>query len=257
MSRITPLAQAVDGELAELDYQRGTLTLRIDILRRNKVRSADNEQELFQLGDKLHMVNAKIAPLSDVYRTYNWTRAYLVPGGHAHWNYNCHSLYPETTRVIVPECSGLTEDEIVELAGDRACTVCYPSAPVDVLTRKSQLFTRDEREAEEARVAKAAKRAAKEAAKITVVFPGAGRNGRDLTETYGTERTARIEAVDAFWWTLFGENQKAQGGSGASIKAHQDKAFRIVEAIAAKTGVRVDELAVELAAKAKAKWDEV
>lgn len=255
MNRIAKLAQAVDGELGDLHYERFGLTHQETMLKR-KASYQDVTTELEKLGDKMFVIDERIASLGDVYRTYNWTRAYLVPGGHAHWNYHCHTLYPETVRVIVPECSGLSENEIVELAGERACTVCYPSAPVDVLKRRTQLFTRDEKEAEEARVAKEAKRVAKEAKKITVVFPGAGRQGQDLTETYGTERTARNEAVDAFWWTLFAENLKEQKDTnGATIAAHRDKAFRIIEAIAAKTGARVDELAIELATKAQKKWN--
>lgn len=62
-----------------------------------------------------------------------WTRAYVVPDGHIHKSRQCHTLYPTTLVMWIPEESGKTEAEIVEYAGIHACTVCYPSAPVDAL----------------------------------------------------------------------------------------------------------------------------
>lgn len=62
-----------------------------------------------------------------------WTRAYIVPDGHIHASTNCHTLHPTTLISWLPEQSGLTEAEIVEFAGIVACTVCYPTAPVEFL----------------------------------------------------------------------------------------------------------------------------
>ncbi len=62
-----------------------------------------------------------------------WTRAYLVPDGHIHRTTACHTLHPTTLISWLPEQSGLSEDEIVEAAGVHACTVCYPTAPVEQL----------------------------------------------------------------------------------------------------------------------------
>lgn len=62
-----------------------------------------------------------------------WTRAYIVPDGHIHKSTSCHSLHPTTIIGWIPEQSGMTEAEIVEAAGVHACTICYPSAPVDAL----------------------------------------------------------------------------------------------------------------------------
>lgn len=66
-------------------------------------------------------------------RRGGWERAYIVPDGHIHKTTACHSLYPTTIIAWLPEQSGLSEDEIVEFAGVHACTICYPSAPVDAL----------------------------------------------------------------------------------------------------------------------------
>lgn len=64
-----------------------------------------------------------------------WNRAYLCAanGGHIHKHTCCSTLHVTTLISFLPEQSGLSEDEIVALAGVQACTVCYPSAPVDAL----------------------------------------------------------------------------------------------------------------------------
>lgn len=62
-----------------------------------------------------------------------WTRAYVVPDGHIHRSTACRTLYPTTRVAWLPELSGQDEDTIVEAAGVHACTVCYPTAPVEAL----------------------------------------------------------------------------------------------------------------------------
>lgn len=62
-----------------------------------------------------------------------WTRAYLVPDGHIHRSTACSSLHPTTLIAWLPEQSGWDEDEIVAAAGVHACTICYPTAPVEAL----------------------------------------------------------------------------------------------------------------------------
>lgn len=74
-----------------------------------------------------------------------WNRAYIVPGGHIHKSTACHTLHPTTLISWLPELSGHSEDEIVEHAGVNACTVCYPSAPVEAL-RAAELAAKREGE---------------------------------------------------------------------------------------------------------------
>lgn len=68
-------------------------------------------------------------------RRGGWNRAYLcmANGGHIHKHTACSTLHVTTQIAFLPEQSGLSEDEIVALAGIQACTVCYPTAPVDAL----------------------------------------------------------------------------------------------------------------------------
>lgn len=93
-----------------------------------------------------------------------WTRAFLVTntGGHVHSSRSCSTCFPTTHYAWLPQVSGLAEDEIVEMAGERACTVCYPSAPVEVLSKPTQFFTPDE----EAKAKRAEEREAKRAAAL-------------------------------------------------------------------------------------------
>jgi hypothetical protein len=108
-------------------------------------------------------------------RRGGWTRAYLVDtvDGHVHNTTTCPSwnkgIYATQFHWLT-ELSGQNESEIVELAGERACTICYASAPVDTFKRPSKLegpAQRTEREAREARAAvKAARDAEKTAAQV-------------------------------------------------------------------------------------------
>lgn len=80
-------------------------------------------------------VEAKWAPIkkacdAEYDRRGGWTRYIVVPGGHFHKHRGCGSIRWTTSTVWTPEHSGLTEDEIVAKLDERACTKCFPNAPV-------------------------------------------------------------------------------------------------------------------------------
>lgn len=84
-----------------------------------------------------------------------WPRAFMATstGGHVHSDTECTSLHKRGKRtglLPVPEVSGWDESQIVASAGHRACTVCYPSAPVGATakTAPSSLPTVTEKKAE-------------------------------------------------------------------------------------------------------------
>lgn len=98
------------------------------------------------LQEEVRRVQGEIALRNDEFnRRGGWTRAFIVPGGHVHSSMDCSSCYPTTKFGWMPELSGDDEDEIVGKAGERACTVCYPTAPVDVISRPTSLWTEDEK----------------------------------------------------------------------------------------------------------------
>jgi mono/diheme cytochrome c family protein len=106
-------------------------------------------------------------------RRGGWTRAFLVTDGHVHRHQNCSSCHKgaERTRFSwMTQYSGKSEEEIVDAAGEKACTICYPSAPVarGEKAPKSVMFTPEEIQREQDREAAAKakqERAAKKAAK--------------------------------------------------------------------------------------------
>jgi hypothetical protein len=195
---------------------------------------------------KLAELKAEAAPLEAIAEAGKWTRFVLVPGGHLHRGFYCSTLRYTTVTGLLPEYSGADEKEIVELAGEVACTVCFPSAPVDRPTMIPALKkAREEREAEAA--ARAAKKVAAEAAKIVV--------GRKV---YKTQRAAENQ----IGWEI--ENvvsRRYMTAGDAAHRAHLDNlaaedlaaAQEIAQAIAAAVeGYSADEiLAKKFAAKVK------
>lgn len=145
-------------------------------------------------------LDAKMSVGEEEYaRRGRWTRAFLVSNanGHVHRNMECSSCFPTTRYTWLTEYSGGTEEKIVNDAGKQACTVCYPSAPVDVLSRPSKIEAPDKKAAREERERKAAEKAAKEA--VTGITT---KDGEPLTiihwgrkQVLKTERTADIEGV--------------------------------------------------------------
>lgn len=61
-----------------------------------------------------------------------WSRFFLVTSsqGHIHSSTGCSTCLPTTRFGWLPSVSGLTEKEAVEQHGERLCSVCFPSAPV-------------------------------------------------------------------------------------------------------------------------------
>jgi hypothetical protein len=151
----------------------------------------------------------QLRPLHDEFGARGgWERYYLVEGGHLHYDvssYRC-SRIATTSHYWLTELSGQAAAEVIELAGERVCTVCFPDAPVAVQERPSKLFTKTEQEKEEARVARAEKAAAK--AKKTAAAAITTPSGTELRThnslgVIKTERAAAIELVDALWYEEF------------------------------------------------------
>ncbi|WP_054565962.1 hypothetical protein [Frankia sp. R43] len=124
-----------------------------------------------RLRAELDRLKRRERAIDDQYRRDPWTRYWVVPGGHVHSSTACHTCYPTTQKVFLPALSGKARREVVELAGERACTVCFPEAPVEVRRRPTQIKTDEERAEEAARTAREdaakARRAKAEASAIT------------------------------------------------------------------------------------------
>lgn len=196
-----------------------------------------------ELRKELHEVSAPF--VAEWTARGGWTRAYLVTNGngHIHSSTNCSTCYPTTQFYWVTELSGHTTDEIADRAGEKACTVCYPNAPVNKPTsifspdQKAKAATKAEREA------KRAEKAAKEAAAAILDV-----DGQPLRDRSGyiikTERTARNNLTDALLEVMMLNGPTYLGREDASedskahwtnlIVEHKRYAQRLIEAIANK-----------------------
>jgi hypothetical protein len=237
-----------------------------------------------ELADNLAGIDAADAEIADLderagvleaefERRGGWSRAFLVYGddGHVHSSMHCSTCNRagKATRFAwMTDYSGADEADIVADAGWRACTVCYPSAPVgDERTLPTRMFTRDEQDKAADRAAREQKRASARAKAVAAgltpdgsplqvawverdapgwdLDPAAGRRvhryrDRDRTKSFKTERAAVTWYVDTKVW---------RGGAGDEAPALE----AIEQAIAAKRGVDVQVVRAELDAKVAAK----
>jgi len=207
-------------------------------------------------------------------RRGRWARAFLATNadGHVHSSTGCSTCNKGRTPTSfqwMTAWSGADEAQIVADAGWRACTVCYPSAPVgDARTLPTAMFSDDERDRELEREQRQAAKAARAAAAIEKgltadgspfevswvetdapgwdVDPATGRRAhvrRDRTreESFKTERAATTWYVQQRSW-------------GDSRTGDKRSAFEAIEqALAAKHGLDVEQVRADLERKVSAK----
>jgi hypothetical protein len=189
----------IDTELAGYYGERTTLARKLNTREKELDRYRMNERwynerdiekaeaDIAELNAHIDVVRAKELPLEGEWERRQWTRAFIVnnTNGHVHKTMACSTCFWDTEFEWLPQYSGHDETEIVEAASALACTVCFPSAPSDVLNRPSSIVTRDKAERDARRAAReqaAAEKAAKKAAK-TVRHP----QGLPTYGTYGYE----------------------------------------------------------------------
>lgn len=162
----------IDTVLAEIYGRRvapsqrlGQIEQALEATGRRALRDSDRaryEAQADDLRDVIAALWAEAAPLEDEYvRRGCWTRAFLclATGGHVHRSMECSTTYARTQFGWLPQVSGHDEAEIVEGAGEHACTVCYPTAPVSTLSRPRTLLHASEVEAQARRDALSARKA--------------------------------------------------------------------------------------------------
>lgn len=197
-------------------------------------------------------IQEQIDPLNDEFDARGgWSRFFVTTGSnpHVHSSQSCSTCYPTTEFGWLTDHSGMDEEEIVELAGDEACTVCFPSAPVADRNapRQNRLETPDGRAARIEREAANAARAAKKAA-VSITSPTGEPVYDSYRSAYKTERGAELAAVgdlaDAISY-----------GNHPSERAWIRNAMCVEEALAAKHGLDISDVREswkkKLSAKAK------
>lgn len=210
---------------------------------------------------QLHVVRAEIQSeikkLDAIYRQDPWNRAFLVVSsvGHVHKDMYCSTCFDSTRYQWLVQYSNDDEATIVADAGQDACTVCYPSAPAEVLNRPSRIVTADKvakAKAKAERDEKKAQRIAKEKANA----PTASgeflyfKDGK-YTEVIKTERSAVSEWFNLQWKInreIVTQYHDGTPHSQESIDKQQqekdlakEKADTIAKNLAEKHGVSIEE----------------
>lgn len=201
IARLNGIMQAAQARME----QAGTTINRIDALDPEDRDLPWNSQAKYDEavaerdGAKVAYVTAlnSARPLTEEFtRRGGWTRFYLVTnaGGHIHWTTGCGTCFPTTEFAWLTECSGMEHADLVEEAGEKACTVCFPDAPVDTLRRASRIKY-EAPEAKARREEREAKRAAAAAAEVVVEgFIDYG--SRTVTKTFKTARAVTNMIAD-------------------------------------------------------------
>jgi hypothetical protein len=213
--------------------------------------------------EEAEKVEADMLPLElEFDRRGGWTRAFLVVTngtGHVHSSRGCSTCYPTTRYHWVTEMSDHDEAEIVDAAGERACTVCYPSAPAETRAKPTRLFTPDEVEAAKAREERAAAKKQRDADRVAkaltadgseAVFRYVWHTREDGTELTTTERFKTARAAEQFVVGAMAD----QVGYGYTIEpGKQEVIDQVVEMLAAKRDTDVETVRAEITTKAHAK----
>lgn len=227
-------AVEIDTQLAELHRQCWSIFEKIESAkdylafyekhypnRTEEISKYEGEIAIFK--NELSKVKGKIAELDVIYNQNPWTRAFLVinSNGHVHSSMDCSTCFSTTRYNWLVQYSNDDEKTIVEDAGQDACTVCYPSAPAEVLNRPSRIVTADKivkAEAKAERDAKKAARIAKEKANAPTI------SGEFLyikdgkyTQVIKTERSAVSE-----WFSQYDNSQREIVTHYYDGKAHSE-----------------------------------
>jgi hypothetical protein len=213
-------AVKIDTELSELHFKRFNLLFDLESAIDTKEfyekhyptrieEIAKQQGKIESARKKIFEVGSQILDLNEIYDRDPWTRAFLVinSNGHVHKSQDCSTCFDTTRFQWLVQYSNDDEKIIVEDAGQDACTVCYPSAPAEVLNRPSRIVTADKIAKAQAKAEREAKKAAR-IAKEKANAPTA--SGQPLTYKEGkwtrvikTERSAITE-----WYSQYADSQR-------------------------------------------------
>ena len=266
MSVTKEFAVKIDTELSQLHNQRWAICDKIesakDFLKFYQKHYPTRTEEISKcegklaiLKDELFKVGNQILDLDAIYDQDPWTRAFLVlaSNGHVHSSMDCNTCFPTTRYQWLIQYSNDDEKTIVEDAGKDACTICYPSAPAEVLNRPSRIVTADKVAKAQAKAERDAKREAKLAKQKADAPTKSGeflyfKDGK-YTKEIRTERSAVTGWFDLQWKTevvthyydgtphspesILEQEQK--------IAQEKEKADIICQSLAEKHGVSFDQ----------------
>ena len=280
MSVTKEFAVKIDTELSSWYHKRWDLSSKLDVAEDTKkfyekhyaTRVDEIEKAIEKIAvikSEISAVNVEIAKLNKIYNQDPWTRAFLVlaSNGHVHSSMDCNTCFPTTRYNWLVQYSNDDENTIVEDAGQDACTICYPSAPAEVLNRPSRIVTADKVAKAKAKAERDAKREAKLAKEKANAPTASGeflyfKNGK-YTEVIKTERSAVTEWFNLQWKTEVvthyydGTAHSAESilEQEQKIAKDKEKADIICQSLAEKNGVSFDQQLKILENKLKKRRD--
>jgi hypothetical protein len=262
MKLTTPIE--IDTALAELYDKKYELRLSVERAEQevifvekyypsNQVRKEQAEARVIAVKNKLAGLSTEIAEVEKLYT--GWTRAFLVSNtnGHIHSTMSCATCFDTTRFIWLPNLSGEDRLKIAELAGEGACTICYPDAPSEYFLRKCQLEDPKKVQAREEREAKKKERDAKQL--LTGITNPDGtplviREGK-YRNTIKAERTAQSWAVDNLYWI---SQYADKDWLVEQVEERKQNHEIVLAALAHKRGTSVEEQRELIAKKLKAKF---
>lgn len=155
----------IDTELARIMTERSELAIQhrreMNTLRLVKagnrryswMKAEDIEATIEKLILKIEALTAEADPYeAEFTRRGGWFRYFLVnnSNGHVHRGMDCTTCYWDTRYSWLIDLADCDENAMIEEWGEKACTVCFPTAPVNPFYNRP---SRRDREAVEAREA--------------------------------------------------------------------------------------------------------
>lgn len=133
-------------------------------------RQAELAEWIAKLDTEVKALEAEAAPLdAEFERRGGWLRYFLVQNnnGHVHRGMECSTCFWSTQYSWLIDLADCDEDAMIEEWGEKACTVCFPSAPTNPFYNRPSRLDREATAAKEAeRQAKHQAKADKAAAKL-------------------------------------------------------------------------------------------
>ena len=197
-------------------------------------------------------LDMQIDTLDDEFnRRGGWTRAFLVSNvnGHVHRSMDCSTCFPTTEYSWMTEYSGGTEDAVVEDAGKRACTVCYPSAPIDVLNRPTKMFSEEEKRAQRDREERAAAKVERDAKKLAKAILPDGEPLK-IPTWMGSEGQMHYDRIQSLVAARTRLTDLCEDWRKNDSDIDKEAKAMIAEAIASKEGKTVEQVLDEAAKRA-------
>lgn len=237
MDSATPVEVDTDWYWTSVKMQQLDAHIQALVARRrhDPQRGTEIGEELAGLHEEWESLFVHREELDVAYYKRPWSRAWLVTSsdGHIHSASYCTTFQRNTTCTLLPQASGMSHAELVNAAGEKACTVCFPDAPAKPCTLRDPLTAQEQ---DELAIAKAAKQAQAAVKAITTPegaplyaareFDHEGLNG-PLVKTEVAANRLAMEALKNLGW---------YGVEHPFAKNWIETVRRMVLALAAKRG---------------------